>query len=127
MPADLPKLVSAYGEYQRLSAGSRPQRLAADDLFWAVEHVAAAVEGDPAAALDLLDALLEHPGADPVSVGAGPLEDLLASGADGVDFLVAARCRTSEHWRPALGAVYLDRAEQARLPALSPHLPEPRP
>ena len=126
MPADLPELVSAYWEYQRLSAGSRPQRLAAADLSWVVDHVSDAVEGDAPAALDLLDALLQHPGADPVNVGAGPLEDLLATGAPGVDDLVAARCRTSELWRRAVAAVYLDEAEQARVPALAPHLPAPR-
>lgn len=83
-----------------------------------MEQVAETIDADPAEALRLLDTILSHPAADPAIVGAGPLEDLLATCAPGVDAAVAERARTSATWRAAVGAVWLDDREIAALPAL---------
>ena len=121
-------LVSSYWSHHRLADGDREQRLRAEsgDSFWAweaVEH--AAREGAPDV-LELFDALLAAPDADPCYVGAGPLEELLVHQGVAFEGAVAERCRRAERWRAAVSCVWLDPVEASRLSALTPFLPRAR-
>ncbi len=124
---DVDAVVDAYWRCHALGSGSREERLAAESTFWAVEVVNdAAMDGHPSV-LDLIDALLASPAADPCYVGAGPVEDLLSNHGARFGDEVADRCRLSPSWRVAVGCVWLDEDEQRRLPVLAPYLPARRP
>ena len=122
MQSNEPDLASVFWANQRLSAGERAERLAAQDLFWAWDQVSEAMTGPLPHALDVLDQLLAHPDADPVAVGAGPLEDLLLRTDAPIGEAVATRCHALEVWRRAAAAVWLDEAERSRVPGLVPFL-----
>lgn len=99
-------VVTAYWAQHRLSHGSRDDRLHADQYFWACEIVTdAAVKGD-VDVVGLLDDLLHAEDADPVYLGAGPLEDLLHYHAAEFAGPVAQHCRRDAVWRNAVDAVY---------------------
>ena len=118
---DVPAVTAVYWQHYRQSKGSRPERLAAADSFWAWEAVDDVVQRGGADVLPLLDALLEAPGADAGYVGAGPVEDLLASDdGDRWDGLVAERCRRSAAWREAVAAVWLEEQRKESLVSLRP-------
>jgi hypothetical protein len=103
------KLVAGYWQHALLARGDREQKLAAGDLFRAVETVNDVVmDGDVRDAVSLLDDLLLAPDADPSLVGAGPLEDLLTERGSEAGPVVALRCQESERWRDALGSVSVD-------------------
>ena len=103
-----------------LAAGERKERLAAKDLFWAVEAVNEAMEGDDP--LVVLDALAEAPDADLCYLGAGPVEDLLTANPVAWAATLAGRCRTSERWRKVLACVWLDDADREQVEPLAPYL-----
>jgi len=116
-------LVAAYWRYHQLSAGTRKQRLAGEDLFWACEAVQDAVHDDPTDVLDLIDALLLAPEADPGYVGAGPVEDLICQTGSKYEAALAERCRKDAKWREAMSCVWLDEPDRQKVPLLSVFLP----
>lgn len=123
MPASLDEVVDAYWRLHASRGASREERRAAqDELFWAWELVDDTVHsGRQSEILELLDGLLSHPAAEPVYVGAGPLEDLLHEGeAASWDAVLASRCNSSAAWREAMDSV--DWPDDAELPLLRPYL-----
>lgn len=122
------ELVVAYWRHLELCGGDRAQRLAAGEHWWAVEAVGTVVStAGVGEVVDLLEDLLGAPGADPVLVGAGPLEDLLTTRPE-AGALVAQRCRGSEHagrWQHATAAVWLSSHHHRQLPALAAFLSPP--
>ena len=79
--ADFADLSTAYWRHHQLSQGDRHERLAAQEYFWVWDVVGTATWELPAESLQMIDAILHHPDADPVLVGAGPIEDLLSEPA----------------------------------------------
>ena len=104
---DLTDLAARYWEWQRFLRGDRQERLAAEADSDAYDEVSDALS-DPARGIEVIEALLNHPDADPVAVGCGPLEDLLSETPSVADE-VAARCRQDPAWREAVSYVVLDR------------------
>ncbi len=74
--SDLPA-VAAYWARYRLASGGRESRLRveAEEFAWAWDRVEEAAHTGTANVLELLDALLQHPAADPCYLGAGPVEE----------------------------------------------------
>jgi hypothetical protein len=66
MPADLDAMVDAYWRYHQLLHGTRQERLARDAYFWAWDAVETAVMESPSEAIEMIDAMLRHPDADPM-------------------------------------------------------------
>ena len=127
--SDLAPTALAFHKHYVLGNGSRSERLAAADSAWAWEEVEAAVRRRDDQLLDLLDALLDVPEADPGSrayVGAGAVEDLLTRGDPALGRAVADRCRRSSAWREAVAAVNLDDRQRTAMPMLEPYLPRMR-
>jgi hypothetical protein len=118
--ADVSALVAAYWRHHGLTQGTREERLAAADVFWAVEAVADAIEGEEP--LSVLDALIASPEADLCFLGAGPVEDLLSERAEAWAAPIADRCRRSERWRATLACVWLDEAERKNVEPLAAYL-----
>lgn len=103
----LPVAVEHYWTYKRLAASAvRADRLAAGDHFPFVEVFGDLAAMDPVTAAAAVDALLDHPDADPSLVGAGPLEDWLNESGSEVDPTVLQRYRSDARWRDALTSVY---------------------
>lgn len=100
-------LSAAYWRYCELSKGDRQQRLASHDFFWAWDAVSAATWESPEQSLEMIEAILHHPDADPGLVGAGPIEDLLSNPPQLVEE-IAERCRTDALWREAVGHAIID-------------------
>jgi hypothetical protein len=123
VPGDRPELIRAYWRHHRLARGDRPDRLAADELLWALEAVDIAVRDADDDLLDLLDGLLRDPGADTAYFAAGPLEDLLVEHPERYSMAVAERCRRDPLWREALQGVWLREQDRRRLGALQALLP----
>lgn len=123
MPAEQ-SLVTAFWRHHGLAQGDRAQRLAAQELFWAVQAVGASVDAGSPDVLDLLDALLGAPDSDPCYLGAGPVEDLNVDDGERWQDALAQRCRTSSRWREVVASVWLDDQERARVPLLRPYLVE---
>jgi hypothetical protein len=118
-------VADAYWRYYRLSTGSREDRLAAEEWFWACDAVWDIVNSARMpATLTLLDELLAHPWADAVYVGAGPVEDILHLDAvEDWDEELARRCLASAAWREAVySAIWPDKVS---LPHLRPYLRRP--
>lgn len=115
-------LAQAYWRHHQMSGGERAQRVAADGHWWAVEAVEDAVRTRAVGqVVDLLDQLLGAPQADPVFLGAGPLEDLLTAHPEAAAS-VAERCERSPHaplWRRAVAAVWLSGYHHDRVPGLA--------
>jgi len=122
---ELPLVVEAYWRQYRLANGSRPERLEAADWLWACDALHDAVRGPSVQdALQLLDALLAHPDADAVYVGAGLVEDVLnRPDVEDWDEELARRCRDSPAWRQAVQATVPP--DGLRLPSTSRYLPQP--
>ena len=113
-------VVAAYWEHHILTGGDRSQRLAAEQLFWAVDAVGQAMGGkDP---LALLDRLVSSERADLCYLGAGPVEDLLSEAGARWDQALADRARGDARWREVLPCVWLSDAERNVLGALKPYL-----
>ncbi|MDX6274485.1 MAG: hypothetical protein QOJ92_1695 [Frankiales bacterium] len=93
-------------------------------MQWAYDVVREATDTGADGVLELLDDLLAAPNADPCSIGAGPLEDLLSQHGMAWDTAVADRCRTSPLWRAAAACVWLNAYESRGLSALALYLPE---
>ncbi|MBC3761821.1 hypothetical protein ACUN7V_17130 [Quadrisphaera oryzae] len=139
MDVERTRLVEAYWRNnRRLTArtdapGSQPASSAdntadEDADFWAVEAVDEASQRWSAAdVVDLLEDLLSADDADPIYVGAGPLEELLHERPE-VSSVVAERCRRSdlaERWHAALSTVIWDERHLQELAPLRPWLPLP--
>ncbi len=126
--SDVSAVVAAYWARYRLGGGDRQARLRheAGEFVWAWDLVEEAVHIGTADVLTLLDSLLASPKADPCYLGAGPVEELLVHNGPRFDGPVAERCRRSELWREALACVWLDDAEEQRLPAVKAFLPADR-
>jgi hypothetical protein len=104
---DLAALSAAYWRHHQLSQGTRQERLASEEYFWAWDAVETATWESPEESLEMIDAILHHPDADPVLVGAGPIEDLLSDPPQLVEE-IARRCRTDALWREAVGSAIID-------------------
>jgi hypothetical protein len=115
-------VADAYWRYYRLSSGSREDRLAAKEWFWACDVVWDVVRSAPMpVTLTLLDELLAHPWADAGYIGAGPVEDILhLDAAEDWDEELARRCRVSTAWREAVSSAV--EPDGVRLPHLRPYL-----
>jgi hypothetical protein len=124
---DLDALSAAYWRHHQLSQGNRQERLASEEFFWAWDAVSTATWESPEESLEMIDAILHHPDADPVLVGAGPVEDLLSDAPHVVEE-IARRCRTDALWREAVGhAIIDDPIPESIIPyAMRPHS-EPAP
>ncbi len=111
------RLVEASWLFHRLSVGDRAERLRSDDFVWAMLEVYSVVDDAPAdTAVQLLDALLHAPDADPAVIGAGLLEDALHERTDDLAVKVAAIAAPDARWCEALAHVYLDNAQRRHLP-----------
>jgi len=119
---DLTALSAAYWRHHQLSQGSRQERLASAEYSWAWDVVGTATWESPEESLEMIDAILHHPDADPVLVGAGPIEDLLSFPPQLVQE-IAGRCRTDALWREAVGHAIIDDPVP---PALVPYAMRPR-
>jgi hypothetical protein len=117
----LPDLIDAWWQYQRLTTGTRPERLAADDWSWAWEEVTAMINDKDERVVEFLVSLAESAQSpeDLQIVGAGPIEDLLSEhgkwlatteGSAMLDQL-ADNSRTSKKFRQALGSVWHESGE----------------
>jgi hypothetical protein len=109
VPTDPYRMVDAYWRYHQLSQGTRQERLASEAYFWAWDALSTAVMESPLEAIDMIDAVLRHPDADHVYVGAGPIEDLLADGRQSPDLVeeIGLRCREDPLWREAVSHAYV--------------------
>ena len=107
MSTDLTALSAAYWRYFELGRGDRQQRLASSEFLWAWDAVSTATWESPEQSLEMIDAILHHPDADPVLVGAGPIEDLLSDPPQLVEE-IAQRCRTDALWREAVAHAIID-------------------
>ena len=107
MSMDLVALSTAYWRYCQLGQGDRQQRLASREFFWASDAVWTATHESPEQSLEMIDAILHHPDADPVLIGAGPIEDLLSDPPQLVEE-IAQHCRTDALWREAVGHAIID-------------------
>jgi hypothetical protein len=125
MAADLDAMVDAYWRYHQLFHGTRQERLARDAYFWAWDAVETAVMESPIEAIEMIDAVLRHPDADPVYVGAGPIENLLSGHPPPLVLEeVALRCRQDRLWREAVSGAYVDDPVPA---SIAPFVAQPRP
>jgi hypothetical protein len=125
MPADLDAMVDAYWRYHQLFQGTRQERLARDAYFWAWDAVETAVMESPREAIEMIDEVLRHPDADPVYVGAGPIENLLSDRpSPQVLEEIALRCRQDPLWRKAVSGAYVDDPVPA---SVAPYVMQPRP
>lgn len=124
MPADLDAMVDAYWRYHQLLHGTRQERLARDAYFWAWDAVETAVMESPGEAIEMIDAMLRHPDADPVYVGAGPIENLLSvRPPPQVLEEIGLRCRQDPLWREAVSGAYIDDPVPA---SVAPYVMQPR-
>jgi hypothetical protein len=75
------EFAQTYWEYRRLAEGDRAQRLASRKLFWAYEQLQDQIGSQPLGAVDTLVRLADSAPDDQslAYLGAGPIEDLLAS------------------------------------------------
>jgi hypothetical protein len=116
-----PDLIDAWWQYQRLTTGTRPERLTADDWYWAWENVTAMINDKDERVVELLVSLTESARSpeDVQTVGAGPIEDLLSEhgswlatteGSAMLDQL-ADISRTNKKFRQALGSVWHESGE----------------
>jgi hypothetical protein len=110
MAANLDAMVDAYWRYHELSQGTRQERLASDAYSWAWDALSTAVMESPIEAIQMIDAILRHPDADPGYVGAGPIEDLLADGRQSPEVAeeIGLRCRQDPLWREAVSYAYVE-------------------
>jgi hypothetical protein len=122
---DFVALSAAYWRHHQLSQGNREERLASEEYFWAWDAVQTATWESPEESLAMIDAILHHADADPVLVGAGPIEDLLSAPAQMVEE-IARRCRTDALWREAVGHAIIDDPIPASLVAYAMHPPAPQ-
>ena len=122
MDAQYDGVADAYWRYYRLSSGSREDRLAADEWFWACDVVWDVVRSAPMpVTLTLIDELLAHPWADAGYIGAGPVEDIVnLDAAEDWDEELARRCRVSAAWRQAMYSAI--EPDDVSLPHLRPYL-----
>ncbi len=125
MEAEYDVVADAYWRYYRLSTGSREERLAAEEFFWAWDAVWDAVHYAPMPViLTLVDELLTHPSADAGYIGAGPVEDILnLDNVENWDEELARRCMASAAWREAVRSAI--EPDGLSLPHLRPYLPTP--
>jgi hypothetical protein len=125
MPADLDAMVDAYWRYHQLFQGTRQERLARDAYFWAWDAIETAVMESPFEAIEMIDAVLRHPDAEPVYVGAGPIENLLSDHPSAqVMEEIGRRCRQDPLWREAVSGAYV---EDPILASVAPYVMQPRP
>ncbi len=108
-------VAAAYWRHHRRYIGAGGDALRGDDDSWAWElvddRVREAVETGSVDVLALLDVLLDAPDADPCSLGAGPISDLLAGGGSELAAAVTQRCRRSGSWRAAVACVCAEGGE----------------
>lgn len=109
VPTDLDALADAYWRYHQLFQGTREERLTRDTYFWAWDAVETAVIESPGEAIEMIDTVLRHPAADPVYVGAGPIENLV-SDRPPPEVLeeIGLRCRQDPMWREAISHAYVN-------------------
>jgi hypothetical protein len=120
------ELVNAYWEFQRLSASSsRTERTATDDYFWAYNVVNDLVCDDAAAAVVLLEQLLDSPAADKRSLAYGPIEDLLAQHPAWCAEHLPEKCRKDPQWMDVIRLATVDDEVESQLGELSRYRRQP--
>lgn len=125
MAADLDAMVDAYWHYYQLFHGTRQERLARDAYSWAWDAVETAVMESPSEAIAMIDAVLRHPDADLLYVGAGPIENLRSDRpSPQVLDEIALRCRQDALWREAVSGAFVDDPVPA---SVAPFVAHPRP
>ena len=116
--ARVTEVADAYEQHYVLSQGDRAQRLEAEKTAWAWEAVEDGVT-QGTLPVQLLDALLHHPGANEGFrgyVAAGPIEDALSHQPGLYAAAIAERCAADAVWADAAAGVWLSDVQWAALP-----------
>lgn len=116
-------LVSAYWRNHRQPTPDVPAPGHLDDGFWAFDAVWEAVNDAEDDVLDLVDELLQAPGAEPLGI-TGFIEQLVSRrGGERWDGPLADRCLSSSLWCEAVAGMSLPHRYDAPLRRLRPYLP----
>jgi hypothetical protein len=114
MDGDRQGLIGGWWEYQRLSRGTRDERLSidrgyAEAAITAYQHVADLVDDGSDGVVQLLVELNRaDPDHDGATVGAGPLEDLVHAHGDRMIDELERQARQDPSFRKALSTVWID-------------------